>query len=151
MICDGSILPISQYDVLFSLIGTTYGGDGQTTFALPDLRSRVPLHQGQGPGLSNYVIGQNGGVETVILTAQQIPQHTHPARCNSSTSNSPTPAAMFWGTTSAAQYAPGSAATSALNPATAASTGGSQPHDNLMPYLGVNFIISLFGIYPSQT
>ncbi len=144
--CDGSLMAIADNDALFNLIGTTYGGDGQNTFALPDLRSRVPIHQGPG-----FVIGQIGGEESVTLTTQQIPAHSHVAQCRAGTSNSANPSGNFWGSSSALQYAvPGDAvgpmATAALPP-----TGGSQPHDNMIPFLGINYIISLFGVFPSQT
>jgi len=143
--CDGSLLPISEYATLFNLIGTTYGGDGQSTFALPDLRSRMPLHQGAG-----FVMGQNGGQETVTLTTSQIPAHAHQALGSSATGSTGSPQGATW-----AGLANGNAY-SASTPAAPMSTsaisvvGGNQPHDNISPYLVVNFIISLFGIYPSQ-
>jgi microcystin-dependent protein len=146
MLCQGQTLAISEYDVLFQLIGTTYGGDGQTTFNLPDLRSRVPCHQGSG-----FAIGQHGGEEVVTLTVQQIPQHTHPMLCNSSSSSSPTPAGSYWGAANDNSFIVGTSANAAMNAAAISPTGGSQPHDNLMPYLTINYIISLFGIFPSPT
>jgi len=149
MFCDGSILPISEYEVLFQLIGTTYGGDGQSTFALPDLRSRVPVHIGQGAGLSPYVLGQAGGTETVTLTTNQIPAHGHAINANSSHGTSTSPTGKVWaGTADFQQYAverTGNMAASAIG-----NSGGSQPHDNRPPFLAVNFIISLFGIFPTQ-
>jgi microcystin-dependent protein len=150
MFCDGSLLQISQYDVLFNLIGTTYGGDGLQTFALPDLRSRVPIHMGQGAGLSNYVLAQNGGSETVTLTPSQIPAHTHVANAYSNHGNDTTPTNKIWaGSADFSQYTVGFNGN--MNPGAVGLAGGSQPHDNMLPYLGINFIISLFGIYPSQS
>jgi microcystin-dependent protein len=147
MLCQGQLLPISEYETLFNLIGTTYGGDGQSTFALPNLQSRVPIHTGSN-GISSYTIGETGGVETVILANTQIPAHNHlvPASSSSATSTSPVgtvPAA--WGSNQYSDAAPTGAMGAAIQP-----TGG-QPHDNMVPFLVVNFIISLFGIYPSQT
>jgi len=146
--CDGSLLPISENETLFQLIGTTYGGDGQATFALPDLRGRVPVHMGQGPGLSNYQLAQSGGVETVTLTQNQIPSHAH-APVASNTGNSDNPANSFWANSTTGK--PYSAAPPAIqmNPGTVLPTGGSQPHDNMIPYLCVTYLISLFGIFPS--
>jgi microcystin-dependent protein len=145
-LCQGQVLSIAQNDVLFNLIGTTYGGDGQTTFNLPNLGSRVPIHQGSG-----YVIGQAAGTESVTLTQQQMPQHNHPVACNSASSSSPAPAGTYFGATSSYAYDLGAAANASMSPATVGFTGGNQPHDNLMPYVAINFIISLFGVYPSQT
>ncbi len=149
--CNGQLLPIDQNPALFQLIGTIYGGDGQTTFALPDLRSRIPLHQGQGHGTSNYTIGQLGGSESVTLTSDQVPSHTHQAQCFTGGSNSGSPVNALWAqasndqpyksaTTGAASMAPG-----AIGPA-----GGNQPHANLMAYQALNYIIALQGIFPSQ-
>jgi microcystin-dependent protein len=148
-ICQGQSLPIDQYDTLFNLIGTTYGGDGQTTFNLPDLQGRLPMHMGTGSGLSSRVIGQNGGVEQVTVTTQQIPGHSHVPNATVS-GTAPDPTNNFWGGFSSAQYsdqAPNAQmAGNAAQPA-----GGSQPHDNMLPFLVINFIISLFGIFPSPT
>ena len=147
-ICDGSVMAISQNSTLFQLIGTTFGGDGQSTFALPNLLSRVPVHQGTTLG-NTFVIGQQGGVESVILTVQQIPSHTHVAQAGGSgTSNSP--AGNVWAGWTGAQYSDQTSGLGALSPVTISPVGGSQPHDNLMPFLAVNFIISLFGVFPSQ-
>jgi microcystin-dependent protein len=150
MFCDGSILPIDQFDVLFSLIGTTYGGDGQQTFALPDLRGRVPIHQGT--FLSSFVLGEVGGSESVTLTQSQIPGHTHPLLGSSAGAASTSPAgnvpATMAGVTTFAYGTDLPPTTFAPQSVTAA--GGNQPHDNLQPYLCISFIISLFGIYPSQ-
>lgn len=146
--CDGSLLPISENETLFQLIGTTYGGDGQTTFGLPDLRGRVPIHMGQGPGLQNYVLAQNGGVESVTLTIQQIPIHTHtPAASNTGASD--TPANNFWANSTTGKPYSAAPPTIQMNAGTISPTGGSQPHDNMIPFLCVTYIISLFGIFPS--
>lgn len=145
-LCQGQVLSIAQNDVLFNLIGTTYGGDGQTTFNLPNLGSRVPIHQGPG-----FVIGQLAGEESVTLTVQQMPQHSHPVSCNSASSSSPAPAVANFGATSSNAYALGTSANATMAPGTIGFAGGNQPHDNLMPYVAINFIISLFGVYPSQT
>jgi microcystin-dependent protein len=147
MFCEGQLLPISEYETLFNLIGTTYGGDGQSTFALPDLRGRLPLHQGSG-----YVIGQSGGAETVTLTTQQMPVHSHSLMASSDSANAATPQANLGASTlnTVAYYS--SPPLAALAPsAVTNSTGASQPHSNFQPYLCVDFIISLFGIYPTQT
>lgn len=148
--CNGAILAISENDVLFNLIGTTYGGDGQSTFALPDLQSRVPVHMGTGGG-SNYIIGQNGGEEQVTLTVNQIPSHNHTPLCNSGDGNQASPANLLWaaqaGNSPYQNVAPTlPMAANAIKP-----TGGSQPHDNMVPYLVINFIISLFGVFPTPT
>lgn len=150
-LCDGSLLSISQYDALFSLIGTTYGGDGQTTFALPDLRSRAALHQGQGPGLSSYVLGQSGGAETVTLNVGQLPPHSHPALGNSSAGTGPNPAGAVWASSPANIYAAGAAANAAMSATAISASGGGQPHDNMLPFVTLNFCIALEGIYPSQS
>lgn len=143
--CDGSSLPISGNDALFNLIGTTYGGDGVTTFALPDLRSRVPVHVGPG-----FAQAQSGGAETVTLTTNQIPSHNHLARCSSNAGNQASPQGGVWAVSSSNLYsdvAPSlTMAAAAVGP-----DGGSQPHDNMVPFLTINFILSLFGIFPSQT
>jgi microcystin-dependent protein len=149
MMCEGQLLPISENDVLFNLIGTTYGGDGQETFQLPDLRGRLPIHQGQGIGGSNYIIGQNGGVEEVTLTVNQIPVHGHWAQGTSADADRRNPKnALLAKSTEAAYAAPG--ATTQMNASLSDVSGGSQPHTNFQPYLCVNFIISLFGIFPNQ-
>jgi len=154
MFCDGQLLPISENETLFQLIGTTYGGDGQSTFALPDLQSRIPLHFGTFGG-QTFQLAETGGVESVTLSTQKIPIHTHPLLCAASGGipNS-SPASGFWAATDQLQYS--TAAGAAVmgtnpNPLTSDPAGGSQPHENLMPYLCINFIISLFGIFPSPT
>jgi microcystin-dependent protein len=154
-LCNGQLMAIADNDALFALIGTTYGGDGQTTFALPNLQSRIPIHNGQGSGgLSNYVIGQAAGVEDVTLSAQTMPQHNHSvvATTNAATTNLPSGALLAnpgtaMGTVLYDTLAP---QTPALTANTIANTGGGAPHDNLMPILCVTFIIALFGIFPSQ-
>jgi microcystin-dependent protein len=149
--CDGSLVSIAEYDALFNLIGTTYGGDGQTNFALPDLRSRLPIHQGQGPGTSNRVIGQPGGSEAVTLTGSQLPAHTHIALANSSAGNADSPAGAYWsGSATTPQYVPGDQANTTMNGAAIGANGQSQPHDNMQPFLPVSFVIALNGIYPTQ-
>jgi microcystin-dependent protein len=142
--CNGQTLAISQYDALFALIGTTYGGDGQTTFNLPDLRGRVPIHQGPG-----FTIGQLAGSETVTLTTQQIPAHSHAvAAMTNATVNSPS-VAVYGGNTDAVYTA--NAPGTPMNNNVVGVGGGSQPHDNTMPFGVVSFIISLFGVFPSQS
>jgi len=149
--CDGQLIPISENDTLFNLIGTTYGGDGQETFALPNLQSRVPVHMGQGPGITqNYQIGELAGTESVTLTTQQITQHTHPALCSNVVGTASDPAGGIWATSDSTQYQTGSAPDTNMGSMPTNAMGGSQPHDNMIPYLVVTFIISLFGIFPSQ-
>ena len=152
MFCDGATLPISENDVLFQLIGTTYGGDGQETFNLPNLQSRVPIHMGTGPDGSTYQIGEMSGTEQETLSTQQIPSHTHPlqASSDSGTAASPAGKVLAKSTGSVMLYYEGdptaNMAASSLGPA-----GGSQPHENTQPFLCINYIISLFGVFPSQT
>lgn len=155
MFCDGQTLPISENDTLFNLIGTTYGGDGQETFQLPNLQSRVPVHAG---GTLNYQLGESGGTESVTLTTQQIPIHNHPIQ----TANNPADANTPSTNTILANMGPAGIAQVpcykafdgslpiVLNAQSVSLTGGSQPHDNMQPYLVVSYIISLFGIYPHQ-
>lgn len=142
--CDGSLLPISQNDALFNLIGTTYGGDGVNTFALPDLRSRVPVHVGPG-----FALGQSGGAETVTLTVNQIPAHSHVPQAKSTQGSQPSPQNNVWALSGSNQFT--NTAPSITMAANAmGQSGGSQPHDNMIPFLAVNFILSLFGIFPAQ-
>lgn len=148
--CDGSLLPISENETLFQLIGTTYGGDGQSTFALPDLRGRLPMHMGQGSGLSNHILAETGGVETVTLTVNQIPIHNHAPLAVAGNGNQATPQNGVWAGAAASIYTSNPPSTP-VNATLGQFTGGSQPHDNLMPFLAVSFIISLFGIFPSPT
>lgn len=147
--CAGQLMPISENDVLFTLIGTTYGGDGQSTFALPDLQGRLPMHMGTGPGLSARTIGELSGVESVTLTTQQIPVHTHAPMADANSGNQTTPQNGIWAATAASRYS-SSAPNLAMNNTLVGQAGGSQPHENMMPYLAISFIISLFGIFPSQ-
>jgi len=149
--CDGQVLPISENETLFQLIGTTYGGDGQQTFNLPDLRSRVPVHQGTSSLGITYVLAGAGGVETVTLTVNQTPTHVHAAMASSAGATTPSPGGGVWAVMSQPGYAPGSGANSTMNSASLAAAGGSQPHENMLPFQAVTFIISLFGIFPSAT
>lgn len=153
--CSGQLLPIAENEVLFQLIGTTYGGDGQETFALPDLRARIPVHFGTGNSGITYQVGQMGGTESVTLTAMQIPSHTHTAvaTSNAATTGAPgntvIPGAVSNQTQFVTDVAGGRAFTSA--PAAVGPSGGSQPHENCMPTLVGRYCISLFGIFPSPT
>jgi microcystin-dependent protein len=147
MFCEGQLLPISEYETLFNLIGTTYGGDGQSTFALPDLRGRVPMHMGNG-----FTLAEQGGVETVTLTVSQIPAHSHPVLAAATTGTGSNPAGNVLDQMSGAiLFYKDQTPTAALAAGVISSVGGSQPHDNFQPYLCIDFIISLFGIFPSQT
>lgn len=152
--CDGSLLPISQYDVLFALIGTTYGGDGVNSFALPDLRGRVPIHQGSGPGLPSVAIGQRAGTESVTLLTTQLPSHSHPVHATSAAANAtmPGPAVQLGALPGSQMYVTDIAGASAsmMNPVAVSPTGGSQAHNNLMPTLTVSYCIATSGIFPSQ-
>lgn len=152
MFCEGQTLPISENEVLFQLIGTTYGGDGQETFNLPNLASRVPIHMGTGPDGTTYQIGEMAGVEQVTLSVQQIPNHTHVLTASLSNGTQSTPGGNVLAQT------PGGVkpyleqeADTAMSAQSATPAGGSQPHENCQPFLCLNFIISLFGIFPSQT
>ncbi len=147
--CDGQLLAIAQNDVLFALIGTTYGGDGQTTFSLPDLRGRIPVHAGQGPGLSGYVLGQQAGVETVTLTQQQLPVHSHAAQAQSGPGNQAAPSGGVWASSGQNQFS-GGAPNSPMGSSAIRPVGGSQPHDNVAPYQALSFIIALEGVFPQQ-
>jgi microcystin-dependent protein len=151
-LCNGQLLTISQNEVLYTLIGTTYGGNGTTNFALPDLRGRVPIHPGQGIGLSNYSIGQSGGAETTTLNVNNLPSHNHGievSNTNGTVRYGGEPTRTLAGLPNVDMYTT-LAPTRAMNPATITSTGGNQPAPNLQPYLSVNFIIALTGIFPSQ-
>lgn len=147
MFCEGQLLPISENETLFQLIGTTYGGDGQSTFALPDLRGRVPLHQGNG-----FVLAETGGAEDITLTVQQIPAHSHWMYASTGLATSAAPQARVLARSGSVDLfvSPGGATTN-CNAAALGGAGGSQPHTNMQPYLCVDFIISLFGIFPSPT
>ncbi len=150
--CDGTLLSIDQNSALFSLIGTTYGGDGQTNFALPNLLSRIPIHQGQSGGTSIYVIGQTGGAEQVTLTGAQLPTHTHQAQCVTGGSNSQSPVNGVWAQASTDQpYKAASAGQANMASGAIGPAGGNQSHPNLMAYQALNYIIALEGIFPSQS
>ncbi len=150
--CNGQLLSVNQNSALFSLLGVTYGGDGITTFALPDLQGRVPLHFGSGTGLSRRSQGEVGGEERVTLTAAQMPSHSHAAYCHGEAGDSNSPVNRFWskdaGSQSGTYHSAGGAA---MNPGALNSAGGSQPHDNMPPFLALNFIIAVEGIYPSRS
>jgi len=146
--CEGQLLPINQNQALFSLLGTTYGGDGRTTFALPDLRGRVPISSGQGPGLQNYELGQTGGEETVTLTGNQVGAHSHLVKVSSKHSNSGNPLNNF---IAQGDHFQSAADGSTMNPGMIENGGGSQPHENRQPYLGLHYCIALQGIFPSRS
>lgn len=148
-LCDGQLLPIAQNTALFSLIGTIYGGDGRTTFALPDLRARAPMHPGNGPGLTPRRLGQTLGEETVVLNVSQLPSHTHQMNVENNlgdvdtpTNHSLAPAGYQTDSTSNLVH---------MNTAAIADTGGGQGHDNMAPSLGINFIIAVMGLFPSRS
>jgi microcystin-dependent protein len=149
MFCQGQLLSIAENEVLFVLIGTTYGGDGQSTFALPDLRGRVPVHQGQGPGLSPRILGELDGTETVTLAPTQLPTHTHALRASTAAATGTAPGGALLAATSVASYDPAAAST-AMAAIAVGSAGGNQPHENMAPTLALNYIIALFGIFPQQ-
>jgi len=148
---DGQLLSIAQSSALFSILGTTFGGDGRTTFALPDLRGRVPLHPGTGPGLSPYNLGQATGVESVTLLGPQMPAHNHSvsAPCSDGAPGVPSPVGAVMANQDQTPFYAASG-TAAMAPATSTVAGGSQPHENRQPLLAINFIIALEGIYPSR-
>jgi len=150
-LCNGQLLPINQNTALFSLLGTFYGGNGTTTFALPNLQSRVPVHQGTGTGLSPYVIGQSGGAETVTLTTSQMPAHSHSVRTTRLPAQQPQPQNRLLAPNSENAYRDTPETGILMAPSMIADTGGGQPHDNVQPYLTVNFCIALVGIYPSRS
>lgn len=148
--CNGQLLAIAEFSVLFNLLGTTYGGDGQTTFALPNLNSKFAIHQGQGPGLSTRTLGESLGEAQVTLNVNQLPTHSHPVNC-SATATAANPKGNFWGTDPAGNIAPYSnAAPNAQMAPLTPGSGGGQPHNNMQPYTALCYIISLFGIFPSQ-
>ena len=148
MFCNGQPLPVSEYETLYTLIGTTYGGDGQS-FNLPNLQSRIPIHQGSGGG-GSYVLAEPGGVESVTLTSQQIPVHSHPLLASNDIPTVASPHSALPGQAAHKIYRTG-APTVFLNPASVTPAGGSQPHENCQPFLCVDYIISLFGLFPSPT
>jgi len=147
--CSGQLMSIAQDTALFALLGTTYGGDGQVTFALPDLRGRFPLGQGTGPGLTPRTVGEAAGSENVTLTQSQIPSHTHAPSASSAAATQTSPQNQVWAVGSPAPYSSGTPAAT-MHAAAIGSTGGSQPHENMVPFLGVNFIIAVAGIFPSR-
>ena len=146
MFCEGQLLPISENETLFQLLGTAYGGDGESTFALPDLRGRLPIHQGNG-----FVMAEKGGAGEVTLTINQIPLHTHPALASLNSAQGSTVAGNVTGQVGAAQIYRETVASVAMAPQSCSPVGGSQPHTNFQPYLCIDFIISLFGLFPSPT
>ena len=146
MFCEGQLLPISEYETLFNLIGTTYGGDGQSTFALPDLRGRVPIHFGNG-----FTLAETGGAETVTLTVPQMPAHSHAMLASTGPGTVNAPSGNVTAASPSVTLYIQDVTDANLSPNAAGSDGGSQPHNNFQPYLCVDFIISLFGIFPSQT
>jgi microcystin-dependent protein len=149
-LCQGQLMPISENEVLFQLIGTTYGGDGQSTFALPNLQGRVVVHQGTGSGLQTYQIGETAGVESVTLTQATTPQHTHNFIASIGAAAATDPTNQVVAQTSQIKIFTEDVANKPMLPASLQPAGGSQPHDNRQPYLAINFIISLFGIFPTQ-
>ncbi len=146
MFCEGQLVPILENETLFNLIGTTYGGDGQSTFALPDLRGRLPIHQG-----NSFILADTGGAEEITLTVNQIAAHSHPLLASTGAAGSNTPVGNLPAESTSINLYLEDAANSSLSPSAMTATGGSQPHTNFQPYLCVNFIISLFGIFPSPT
>jgi microcystin-dependent protein len=146
MFCEGQLLPISENETLFQLIGTTYGGDGESTFALPDLRGRLPLHQGNG-----FILAETGGAEEITLTVSQIPAHSHPFLTTTDIASQGSPAGTLCAQPSVTKLYFAAPGTATMAPNSMGPTGGSQPHTNFQPYLCVDFIISLFGLFPSPT
>lgn len=149
--CEGQLLAISQYTALFSLLGTTYGGDGRTTFGLPDLRGRVPIGPGTGPGLSTYRWGQKGGQERVTLNINEIPSHTHTMMATTVAGSSSNPSGMLLAETGALDKEYGTGALTAMNNQAIGQMGGNQPHNILQPYLAVYYCIALVGVFPSRS
>jgi microcystin-dependent protein len=149
--CNGATIPISENDTLFNLIGTTYGGDGQETFQLPDLQGRVPMHQGTGKDGVTYQLGEKAGVETVTLSVNQIPAHNHTLIVSTSAGTQNAPANNSVAASPSVTLFIGDAPDSNLSPNAITPVGGSQPHENLQPYLCITFIISLFGVFPQQS
>jgi microcystin-dependent protein len=151
LFCNGQQLPISENEVLFQLIGTTYGGDGEETFNLPNLQSRVPIHMGNGPDGVNYPLAQMAGVESVTLTTQQIPAHTHPLLVSGSIGNNNSPTGNLTSQSVSVKMYVADSPAAAMNPGSVGPQGGSQPHENCQPFLCINYIISLFGLFPNPT
>lgn len=151
MSCEGQLLQIAEYDVLFTLVGTTYGGDGVNTFALPDLRGRIPVHQGTLPGNKTFVLGELAGTETATLTTQQLPAHTHIVSASSAPGTAASPGNAFSAAWPDAPYQQGSAPLVALAADSVSPAGGNQAHDNMPPFTALMFIIAVWGTYPSQS
>ena len=149
--CDGQPMPISENEILFNLIGTTYGGDGQETFDLPNLQSRIPIHAGTGSDGITYQLAEAAGVESVTLSVQQIPSHTHTMLATSDVGTANTPGGNFLAQSAGVKMYSAAAPNTPLAASTITPVGGSQPHENMQPYLAINFIISLFGVFPTQT
>jgi len=153
--CDGQILPLSQNTALFSLLGTTYGGDGKSNFALPNFQGTAPMHQGQGPGLSLRDLGETGGEQTVTLLESEMPQHSHVPRANSLDTQVATPSGNTWAPPGAGRglniYDPATGSGAGMSSAAISPAGGDQPHNNMPPYLTLNFCIALQGVYPPRT
>ena len=148
--CDGQLLAIAGNTALFSLFGTIYGGDGRTTFGLPDLRGRVPVHMGQGPGLSNRTVGAKSGSESVTLVTTQLPSHTHALQGSADSATTPDPSGNVFARSSGDAYGSDLSASN-MNPGAVSDTGGTQAHSNMQPYQAINFIVALVGVYPSRT
>lgn len=148
--CDGQLLAVSQNDALFSLLGTIYGGDGRTTFGLPDVRGRLPIHAGSGPGLSPRRLGAKGGAENVTLTTNQMASHSHDFNANTAGATDVAPAGKVVAKGELVAYLSEVAQNTDMSPSMMTNVGGSRSHSNLMPALCINFIIALFGIYPSR-
>lgn len=150
--CDGQLLPIAQNTALFSLMGTTYGGDGRTNFGIPNLKDRAPIHAGRGPGLTQRRLGYVGGADSVTLNLSQIPSHSHQPRASSEENNQTSPATHAWGTGNGnSLYRQLAAQNMNLNPGAIAPVGGNQRHNNMQPYLTLSFIIAIVGLYPSRS
>ncbi|HTG70013.1 MAG TPA: tail fiber protein [Candidatus Udaeobacter sp.] len=151
-LCNGALLSISENDALFALLGTTYGGDGQTTFALPNLVSRVPIGQGTSPQTgTTYAAGQQGGTESVAISVNELPAHTHPVYASNAGGTQSSPNAAVWAAQTSRNIYSTALPEGQMNLQSITPTGGSQPHDNMMPFLPINFIIALTGIFPSQS
>ena len=151
MFCEGATLAIAENEVLFQLIGTTYGGDGEETFNLPNLASRVPIHMGTGPDGTNYQLGEAAGTESVTLSVQQIPNHSHPFTASTAVGVANTPSGNVTSQSVSVKMYLQDSPTNPANANSITPVGGSQPHENCQPFLCINFIISLFGVFPSQT
>lgn len=153
-LCDGQLMPISLNTALFSLLGTTYGGNGTSNFALPNLQGCAPMHAGQGPGLSLRDLGETGGEQAVTLLQSEMPAHTHPVQCLSAGDGSNSPANNVWaggGRGAPPTYTPSSPQNVNMSPSGTSVAGGNQPHNNMPPFLGLTFIIALAGVFPSRT